>query len=87
MLAAGVNATWIFRKFGQYSSLIADLVQADVALTTEESARTNFPSWQWVPIEGEDASGNDLVVRTWITWNPQPTPAVKALIQKFIDGN
>ncbi|ANE03135.1 LysR family transcriptional regulator [Corynebacterium crudilactis] len=84
MLSAGVSATWIFRKFGQYSSLIADLVKADVALTTEESARTNFPSWQWIPLEGEDASGNDLIVRTWITWNPQPSPEVKALIQKFI---
>lgn len=84
MLAADVNATWIFRKFGHYSSLIADLVYADVALTTEESAGTNFPNWQWVPIEGEDASGNDLNVRTWLTWNPQPSPAVQALIDKFI---
>lgn len=84
MLTADVNATWIFRKFGHYSSLIADLVYADVALTTEESAGTNFPSWQWVPIEGEDASGNDLNVRTWLTWNPQPSPAVQALIDKFM---
>ncbi|ALC04921.1 transcriptional regulator [Corynebacterium deserti GIMN1.010] len=87
MLAAGVTATWIFRKFGQYSSLIADLVSADVALTTQESARMNFQDWQWVPVEGEDASGNDLIVRTWITWNPQPSPEVKELIQTFMYGD
>lgn len=86
MLAAGVNATWIFRKFGQYSSLIADLVTADVALTTQESAGKNFPDWKWVPVEGVDAAGNDLNVRTWITWNPQPSPAVTDLINRFVDA-
>ncbi|MFP7364789.1 LysR family transcriptional regulator [Corynebacterium callunae] len=86
MLAAGVNATWIFRKFGQYSPLIADLDHADVALTTHASAHMNFPDWEWKPIAGEDASGNDLVVRTWLTWNTQPSPEVKALVQKIIDN-
>lgn len=86
MLSAEVNATWIFRKFGQYSSLIADLVHADVALTTEASAEMNFHGWDWIPLEGEDASGNDLVVRTWVTWNPQPSPEVRALVQRFIDA-
>ncbi|GAB3592134.1 HTH-type transcriptional regulator CatM [Corynebacterium faecale] len=83
MLSAGVNATWIFRKFGQYSALIADLVDADVALTTKTSAAKNFPGWVWIPLEGEDAAGDDLVVRTWATWDPQPSEEVTALITRF----
>lgn len=83
MLSAGVNATWIFRKFGQYSALIADLVDADVALTTKTSAGENFPGWVWIPLEGEDAAGDDLVVRTWATWDPQPSAEVKALLTRF----
>lgn len=85
MRSVDVNATWIFRAFGQYSALIADLVQADVALTTEASAHRNFSGWDWIPLEGHDASGDDLVVRTWATWNPQPTPEVKALLRCFTE--
>lgn len=83
MLSVDVDATWIFRKFGQHSALIADLVEADVAVTTEASALTNFSDWRWIPLEGYDASGNDLVVRTWATWNPQPTPEVETIVSLF----
>ncbi|AGF73580.1 LysR family transcriptional regulator [Corynebacterium halotolerans] len=83
MRSVNVDATWIFRKFGQYSALIADLVEADVALTTEASARRNFPGWEWIPLEGHDASGKDLVVRTWATWNPKPSPEVTAAVELF----
>lgn len=85
MLSAGVNATWIFRKFGPYSALIADFVHADVALTTRASAQMNFAGWEWIPLEGEDAAGNDLVVRTWVTWNPNPSPEIQAVLQRFTD--
>ena len=85
MLSAGVAATWIFRKFGQYSALIADLVEADVALTTKTSAGKNFPGWVWIPLVGEDAAGDDLVVRTWATWNPQPSPEVATLVRRFTE--
>lgn len=85
MLSAGVSATWIFRKFGSYSALIADLVHADVALTTQASAQLNFTGWEWIPLEGEDASGNDLVVRTWATWNPTPSPELLAVLQRLTE--
>ena len=86
MRSVEVEATWIFRKFGQHSALIADLAEADVALTTEASAQRNFPGWEWIPLEGHDASGQDLIARTWITWNPQPAPEVKAVVSRFTEA-
>lgn len=81
MRSVDVDATWIFRTFGQYSALIADFVEADVALTTKSSATRNFPGWEWVPLEAHDASGKDLVARTWATWEPQAAPEVIAIVE------
>lgn len=85
MKSADVRAEWIFRKFGQHSELIADMAEADVALTTRASAQVNFPNWTWVPLQGKDASGQDLCVRTWASWSPRPEPEVLDVLSRLLN--
>lgn len=81
--AEGVRTHWVFRKFSHHSLLIADLADADAALTTEASARINFPGWKWVPLSARDASGHSLQVETWAAWNAASSPHISSVVGCF----
>lgn len=67
--AAGIRIQWTFRKFQQHSRLIADILGAEAALTTEPSALINFPGWKWIPFEAGGGPGEDLRIHTWAAWS------------------
>ena len=81
--AEGVRTHWVFRKFSHHSLLIADLADADAALTTEASAGINFPGWTWVPLSARDAAGHSLQVETWAAWNPSGLPELGQVAELF----
>ena len=81
--AEGVRAHWVFRKFSHHSLLIADLADADAALTTEASAGINFPGWKWVPLSAQDAGGHSLQVQTWAAWNAAAPPELAQVAGLF----
>lgn len=75
--AAGVKPTWVFRRFGQHSQLIADFAGADAALTTSASATVNYPDWQWIPINAE------LTVQTWLSHRESMPANLRAFRDAF----
>ncbi|MCC3291758.1 LysR family transcriptional regulator [Arthrobacter sp. zg-Y1110] len=81
--AEGVRTHWVFRRFSHHSLLIADLADADAALTTEASAGLNFPGWKWVPLTARDAAGHSLQVETWAAWNAAASPEVRKVADLF----
>ncbi|MCQ1954098.1 LysR family transcriptional regulator [Arthrobacter sp. zg-Y238] len=81
--AEGVRTHWVFRRFSHHSLLIADLADADAALTTEASAGLNFPGWKWVPLTARDAGGHSLQVETWAAWNAAASPEVRKVADLF----
>ena len=81
--AEGIRTHWVFRKFSHHSLLIADLAEADAALTTEASAGINFPGWRWVPLMAKDAGGRPLQVETWAAWNAGASPDLARVAELF----
>ena len=81
--AEGIRTHWVFRKFSHHSLLIADLADADAALTTEASAGLNFPGWRWVPLTAKDAAGRPLQVETWAAWNAAVSPELGTVAELF----
>ena len=81
--AEGIRTHWAFRKFSHHSLLIADLADADAALTTEASAGLNFPGWRWVPLTAKDAAGRPLQVETWAAWNAAVSPELGTVAELF----
>ncbi|MER7694500.1 LysR family transcriptional regulator [Streptomyces sp. NPDC097610] len=73
--AAGAEIDWIFRRFSEHSSLIADSLDADGVLTVRESAVTHLPGWHWLPMDGSDTQSS--IVRTWAVWRDRDLPGVE----------
>jgi DNA-binding transcriptional LysR family regulator len=61
----GVRIDWMFRMFSEHSQLIAESMEVDAVLVSEESARWRFPSWQWIPL---DSAPENPSMTTWAAW-------------------
>ncbi|MFF4600944.1 LysR family transcriptional regulator [Amycolatopsis sp. NPDC001319] len=73
--AEDVHVTWLFRRFSEHSSLIAETSAADAVLLGETSARRHFPTWRWIPLDPSDAV--NALVRTWAVWADEDRPGVR----------
>jgi hypothetical protein len=72
--AGGADTTWVFRRFGEHSGLIALTSGVDAVFITEASARRQMAGWVWVPVDAVDTAGEPLVIRTWLAWNAPLRP-------------
>ncbi|MEV0070877.1 MULTISPECIES: LysR family transcriptional regulator [unclassified Amycolatopsis] len=73
--AEDVKITWLFRRFSEHSSLIAETAGADAVLVGETSARRHFPGWRWIPLDPADEV--NALVRTWAVWVDLDRPGVR----------
>ncbi len=72
--ASGADTTWVFRRFGEHSGLIALTSGVDAVFITEASARRQMAGWVWVPVDALDTNREPLVIRTWLAWVPPLRP-------------
>ena len=80
LVAAGVHTDWVFRRFSEYSELIAITSGVDAVFLTEASAARHLPGWKWVPISGAGVDGLDLRIRTWAAWREPSRPYVTEVV-------
>lgn len=77
--AAEVRIGWVFRRFSEHSSLIAETSDAEVVLLGEASAQRHFPDWHWIPLDESDEV--NAAVRTWAVWSDQDRPGVREYLK------
>jgi LysR family transcriptional regulator, benzoate and cis,cis-muconate-responsive activator of ben and cat genes len=76
-----VVINWVFRRFSDYSTLIAMTSEVDAVLVTQVSAARHLPSWTWIPVSDAGLDRQALDVHTWAAWREPSRPHLAALVE------
>lgn len=82
--SADAEVEWVFRRFGEHGDLIAEMADADGAMTISTSQILHAPQWSWFPLTSQAPHVEELSVRTWINWRPDAPNHIGDCIESLV---